>query len=190
MLIKLKTQRRRLTVARIFQEFFKSAYFVEDANYLYSLFHFKLNTELSIDELVDILNKRSSFRQSFLKRRNLSMNREVDLSEELKEETEADKIKSIQNMDAKTALKLEKVFDKYDINHDGRVDFKELKTGLKKSFDKVVIKDLFKNYVKKGKSSLGLREFIEMFAPVGTRITNESLRHVQHRLSVRGEDLM
>lgn len=118
------------------------------------------------------------------------MNREVDLSEELKEETEADKIKSIQNMDAKTALKLEKVFDKYDINHDGRVDFKELKTGLKKSFDKVVIKDLFKNYVKKGKSSLGLREFIEMFAPVGTRITNESLRHVQHRLSVRGEDLM
>lgn len=118
------------------------------------------------------------------------MHREVNLSQELAEEAEkAEKTKNIQNMDARTALKLEKVFDKYDINHDGRVDFKELKTGLKKSFDKVVIKDLFESYVRKGKSTLGLREFIEMFAPVGTQINKESLRHVQHRLSVR-EDLM
>ncbi|MFM2314568.1 MAG: hypothetical protein RLZZ04_3844 [Cyanobacteriota bacterium] len=85
-------------------------------------------------------------------------------------------------MDAFTALKLEKIFDRFDTNKDGEVDYKELKTGLKEDFDKVVIRDLFKNHVRKGKSSLGIKEFIELFAPANVEVTAESLRHLQSRL--------
>ena len=110
------------------------------------------------------------------------MGMRLDESNELDDRTENKEV-----MDARTGLRLEKVFDRFDVNHDGRVDFKELKTGLKQSFEKIVIKDLYNSYVKKGKSNLGLREFIEMFAPARTEITDESLRHVKHRLSTRVE---
>lgn len=182
---RLKIQRKRITVSRIFQEFLKSVHFVEDANFLYNLYHFKLSNELTIEELIDILNKRPITRKSFLRKRNLSMGTKLDESKELDEMTENKDV-----MDAKTALRLEKVFDRFDINGDGRVDFKELKNGLKQSFEKIAIKDLYSSYVKKGKSNLGLREFIEMFAPVRTEITDESLRHVRHRLSTRVESFL
>jgi hypothetical protein len=174
---KLAVERKRPTVARIFQVFLSSKHFVDDANYLYNMFHFKLKTELSLEQLIEILNKRVIKRPSFLKKRNLS----VVFNSEKKDE-EVNFRRSFREMDAFTALKLEKIFDRFDTNKDGEVDYKELKTGLKEDFDKVVIRDLFKNHVRKGKSSLGIKEFIELFAPANVEVTAESLRHLQSRL--------
>ena len=175
---KLSSERKRLTISRIFQCFTSSKYFTEDANYLYNLFHFKLQTELTMEVLIELLNKRVVKRTSFLRRRNLSQG----YSKETRRESICFNPIQTKEMDARTALRLEKIFDKFDTNHDGEVDYKELKSGLKEDFDKVVIKDLFKSHVKKGQSSLGLKDFIELFAPANMEITAESLRHLQSRI--------
>ncbi|OMJ88707.1 hypothetical protein SteCoe_9332 [Stentor coeruleus] len=68
-------------------------------------------------------------------------------------------------IDPKLVSTYKMMFEKYDVNKDGRVDLKELKNALKGTFTETAIESLFEKFNKEKKEGLGIKEFVKMYAP-------------------------
>jgi hypothetical protein len=61
------------------------------------------------------------------------------------------------------------MFNKYDLNKDGKIDLKELKLALNQSMTEKGIEKLFESY-KNQRSGISLVDFIKMYAPEGVDV--------------------
>lgn len=115
--------------------------FSQSAAGFFEIFKFKLKTELSLKEFLEVFSK-------------------VKVTTVQKRKT---RIFSQENIRKKTLLT--NIFSKFDTNYDGFIDSKELETGLKHILTVQAVKDLFTEYDFDNNRLLDLNEFLALFMP-------------------------
>ena len=89
--------------------------------------------------------------------------------EEKKPATEFPPVPEKKTLDPRALATYKKMFEKYDKNHDGVIDLKELKQALKESLTDETIENLYYAYHEK-MNGLSLKKFIRLYAPADVEI--------------------
>jgi Ca2+-binding EF-hand superfamily protein len=114
---------------------------------------------VSFNNLLEILFKNANKNQI---NRLLRFSGMKIIEERIKEPEKNLTVRNI--IDPRQVLMFKNIFERYDLNKDGKVDLKELKNLLKNSLNEESIEEMYEKY-RRGSKGLNLEEFIKMHAP-------------------------
>lgn len=146
---------KKAQAGNIYNLMIKEPKLLNEADIFFSLFSFKLKTELNFNEFQKVC-----FQVKEQKRR----------TRDIKSVLASRKTRmSFLREDKEKAEVIRKIFEKYDLNGDGFVSFGELKLGIQGFLSKRAAEELFKEYDTDQNLLLDKNEFMRLF---GRRYVN------------------
>ena len=161
---KISNVNGKVTVAKLYNFFLKSNHFKNDANDLYHEFHFKLNSELSLTKLIELLNDKKE-----AKGRKISIrHNQVNLSTDIGTNNLKDFKPFLKNKRSK-----KNAIEVWNINEG--FDFPKANNEGKDTFDEPKAYNYFEN------NRMGLGRFTKVFSRETQETTSEMPNHKDFR---------
>lgn len=138
-------------VGKIYQELIRIKRFHKESEFLFHEFEFDTNKLIDFSQLVEYIEKTKSKNGYFVK-----LGKEIVYPSN--DQIEGNKLGT-------NVTVLKKMFDNFDKNKDGFLNFRELKEGLKKHFTKQAVIEVFSDYDIDGNKLIDFSEFLDIFSP-------------------------
>lgn len=138
-------------VGKIYQELIRFKRFQKESEFLFHEFDFDTNKLIDFSQLVEYIEKTKAKNGYFVR---VGKDVVYPSSEQAGERKVGTNI-----------AVLRKMFDNFDKNKDGFLNFRELKEGLKKHFTKQAVTEIFSDYDLDGNKLIDFSEFLDVFSP-------------------------
>lgn len=122
----------------------------EACDSFFHYFKYRMNNEISLEETLNAIHRKGILRFN-------------------KAETPV-KTFDEKDLSPQKLLVLQRLFVKYDENHDGYISYDELKNALSDHFSLAALEDMFIEYDINKNGLLDMKEFLQLFAPLNTKI--------------------
>ncbi|OMJ95729.1 hypothetical protein SteCoe_796 [Stentor coeruleus] len=113
-------------------------------------FKYRMNNEISLDEALNAIHRKGTLRFN-----------KADTPVKTFDE---------KDLSPQKLMVLQRLFVKYDTNHDGYISYDELKNALSNHFSLAALEDMFIEYDINKNGLLDMREFLQLFAPLNTKL--------------------
>ena len=144
---------QRAQAGKLYQKMSQYPAFQKEADIFFGFYHLKLKTELTLKEFLDSIHKGKE-----IARARLSQHKRSVVAEISRESTKHSSFDS-----QVSPIIINKLFQKYDLNHDGFIDLEELKYGLRNAITKNGIESLFEQYDTDKNKVLDKEELTNLF---------------------------
>ena len=144
---------QRAQAGKLYQKMSQYPAFKQEADIFFGFYHLKLKAELNLKEFLDSIHKVKEIASVRLSQRKKSVVAEIS--------RESTKHSSFDSQVSPVIIN--KLFQKYDLNHDGFIDLAELKYGLRNAITKNGIESLFEQYDTDKNNVLDKEELTNLF---------------------------
>jgi Ca2+-binding EF-hand superfamily protein len=157
------TRTQKAQVFILYNKMIKFKKFSRYANEFYMNYHFKLNTELNLNEFLGFF--RNFTGKPFERAYRVAQHRRAGFSMDVPKGEIKKIIEEKEEKNKKTKRALIKLFNDYDENKDGGVDLKELKNHMNAYATNKGIEEVFDEFDVDKNKTLDFEEFFHMFEP-------------------------
>ena len=145
---------KKAQAGNIYNLMIKEPKFLAEADVFFSLFSFKLKTELTLSEFQKVCQQIKALKNNSRNLRTVLGNRKSRFG-------------SLSREDKDRSTLIKKIFEKYDLNGDGFISISELKHGIHRFLSRRAAEELFKEYDLDNNSLLDRSEFMRLFSSKG-----------------------
>lgn len=159
----------KATAGNLYDTMIKYTKFQKIASDFYAYYHFKLNSELNLEDFLSFRHKYKEKNHRGLKNfANHRRNGMIFGNPDLVLKNFSIVSKHYEKIDKKLLVE---IFKRFDTNNDGFVDLRELKIGLQEVLTYESIEELFEHFDEDKDNYLNIGEFLSLFGPVNLSLS-------------------